>query len=57
VKNTDVVIEGFRPWVATRLGIDYPKLSQLNPKLIYCSLSGFRQNGTYAQTPVAIWIT
>jgi Predicted acyl-CoA transferases/carnitine dehydratase len=51
VKNTDVVIEGFRPGVTARLGIDYLKLSQVNPKLIYCSLSGFGQDGPYAQTP------
>jgi crotonobetainyl-CoA:carnitine CoA-transferase CaiB-like acyl-CoA transferase len=51
VKSTDVVIEGFRPGVAAKLGIDYYKLSQLNPKLIYCSLSGFGQDGPYAQAP------
>lgn len=43
----DVVIEGFRPGVAARLGIDYATLSGINPKLIYCSISGYGQYGPY----------
>ena len=42
---TDIVIESNRPGVTERLGIDYASLSALNPGLIYCSLSGFGQNG------------
>jgi crotonobetainyl-CoA:carnitine CoA-transferase CaiB-like acyl-CoA transferase len=38
--KADVVIEGFRPGVMARLGGDYATLSQINPRLIYCSLSG-----------------
>lgn len=41
----DIVIEGFRPGVAARLGIDYPRLSSRNPRLIYCSITGYGQDG------------
>jgi len=44
----DAVIESYRPGVAKRLGIDYPGLSARNPKLVYCSLSGFGQTGPMA---------
>ncbi|MBE0620918.1 MAG: CoA transferase [Burkholderiales bacterium] len=47
----DIVIEGNRPGVAARLGIDYASLSALNPGLIYCSLSGFGQNGAWRDKP------
>ncbi len=47
----DVIIEGFRPGVAARLGIGSDKLSAINPRLIYCSLSGFGQNGPWANRP------
>jgi crotonobetainyl-CoA:carnitine CoA-transferase CaiB-like acyl-CoA transferase len=47
----DVVIEGNRPGVSARLGIDYASLSALNPGLIYCSLSGFGQNGPWRDKP------
>ena len=40
-RDFDVLIEGFRPGVTTRLGVDYATLSRVNPKLIYCSVSGF----------------
>ncbi len=43
----DVVIEGFRPGVAARLGIDFASLSEINPALIYCSLTGYGQDGPY----------
>jgi crotonobetainyl-CoA:carnitine CoA-transferase CaiB-like acyl-CoA transferase len=41
VASADVLIENFRPGVAERLGIGYPRLAQANPGLIYCSLPGF----------------
>jgi CoA:oxalate CoA-transferase len=41
----DVAVESFRPGVAARLGIDYARVSQINPRLIYCSISGFGQSG------------
>ena len=47
----DVVIEGNRPGVSKRLGIDYASLSALNPRLVYCSLSGFGQNGPWRDRP------
>jgi alpha-methylacyl-CoA racemase len=49
--EADVVVEGFRPGVMARLGGDYATLSQLNPRLIYCSLSGFGQDGPYRDLP------
>jgi crotonobetainyl-CoA:carnitine CoA-transferase CaiB-like acyl-CoA transferase len=48
---TDIVIESNRPGVTARLGIDYASLSALNPRLIYCSLSGFGQNGPWRDKP------
>jgi crotonobetainyl-CoA:carnitine CoA-transferase CaiB-like acyl-CoA transferase len=47
----DVLIESNRPGVSVRLGIDYASLSALNPGLIYCSLSGFGQNGPWRDKP------
>ncbi len=44
-QTADVVLEGFRPGVAARLGIDYPTLQKHNPRLIYCSLTGYGQTG------------
>ena len=50
-KNADVVMENFRPGVMDRLGIGYEALSAVNPKLIYCALSGFGQSGPEKNTP------
>jgi len=47
VKKYDVLVEGFRPGVAERIGIGYKKIKSLNPSMIYCSISGFGQNGPY----------
>ncbi|MBI2910462.1 MAG: CoA transferase [Chloroflexi bacterium] len=47
VERSDVFLEGFRPGVAARLGADYGALSSINPRLVYCSLSGFGQDGPY----------
>lgn len=46
--SADVVLEGFRPGVVARLGVDWQTLSARNPRLVYCSLSGFGQTGPYA---------
>lgn len=43
--TADVVLEGFRPGVAARLGVDYESLRQINPGLVYCSISGYGQDG------------
>jgi len=48
VKGADVVLEGFRPGVVKRLGVDYETLSKINPRIICCSLSGFGQTGPYS---------
>jgi len=47
VKDSDVLLEGFRPGVTERLGIGYAQLKDRNPKLIYCSLTGYGQDGPY----------
>jgi len=49
--TADVVVENFRPDVKHRLGIDYEALSAVNPRLIYASISGFGQDGPYANRP------
>ncbi len=46
-KNADVIMEGFRPGAMKRLGLDYDSISQINPQIIFCSLSGFGQTGPY----------
>jgi formyl-CoA transferase len=49
VESADILIENYRPGVARRLGVDYGRLSAVNPRLIYCSISGFGQTGPYAE--------
>ena len=49
--RADVVIENYRPDVKHRLGIDHETLRALNPRLVYASLSGFGQDGPYAERP------
>lgn len=49
VLKTDVLIESFRPGVAARLGVGYDDLVEHNPQLIYCSTSGYGQQGPYSQ--------
>ena len=51
-EQADVLIEGFRPGVAARLGVGYESLKDVNPKLIMVSISGFGQTGPYSQRPV-----
>ncbi|HWM67863.1 MAG TPA: CaiB/BaiF CoA-transferase family protein [Steroidobacteraceae bacterium] len=50
-RTADVLVEGFRPGVTARLAADYPRLSALNERLIYCSLSGYGQDGPYRDLP------
>lgn len=49
--TADVVVENFRPGVMTRLGVGYDTLKEVNPKLIYCAISGFGQTGPDADKP------
>ncbi|WP_088347971.1 MULTISPECIES: CaiB/BaiF CoA-transferase family protein [Rhodomicrobium] len=49
IPGADVFVEGFRPGVAARLGADYATLAALNPKLVYCSLTGYGQDGPRSQ--------
>jgi len=51
VKGADVFTEGFRPGVVKRLGLDYETLNKINPRLIYCSISGYGQDGPYRNLP------
>lgn len=47
--EADVLVEGFRPGVTERLGISYPEVSAVNPKIIYCSVTGYGQEGPLAR--------
>ncbi len=44
-EKADVILEGFRPGVVARLGVDYPAVQKINPGIIYCSISGYGQTG------------
>jgi crotonobetainyl-CoA:carnitine CoA-transferase CaiB-like acyl-CoA transferase len=48
-QQVDVLVENFRPTVMKGLGLDYPKLARVNPRLIYCSISGFGQTGPMSE--------
>ena len=51
IKDTDVLIESFRPGVMDRLGLGYETAAEINPGLIYCSVSAFGQKGPYREKP------
>lgn len=51
VKTADVVVENFRPGVMDRLGLGYEALAKLNPRIIYCAISGFGQEGPDSLKP------
>ncbi|MBQ1204084.1 MAG: CoA transferase, partial [Loktanella sp.] len=51
VTSADVVLENFRPGVMARLGLDHATLREVNPRLIYCAISGFGQTGEWAGNP------
>ena len=48
VRDADVFVEGFRPGVVSRLGCDFETLREINPRLVFCSLSGYGQDGPYS---------
>ena len=49
--DADVVVENFTPGVMSRFGLDYQTLKEVNPKIIFCSISGFGQDGPYRTRP------
>lgn len=51
VADADILVEAYRPGVMERLGLGYEALKELNPKLVYCSLSAYGQTGPYADRP------
>lgn len=51
VKTADVVVENFRPGVMARLSLDFEVLKAVNPRLVYCAISGFGQDGPLANYP------
>ena len=51
VGRADVVVENFRPGTLQRIGLDYESLRKTHPRLVYCSISGFGQNGPRASQP------
>jgi crotonobetainyl-CoA:carnitine CoA-transferase CaiB-like acyl-CoA transferase len=51
IATVDVVVENFRPGVMDRLGFGFERLSELNPRLVYCSASGYGSRGPYVKRP------
>jgi crotonobetainyl-CoA:carnitine CoA-transferase CaiB-like acyl-CoA transferase len=47
IQKADVMLEGFRPGVVDRLGVDYESVQKVNPKIIYCSITGYGQDGPF----------
>lgn len=50
-READVILENFRPGTVEKLGVDYATVSRLNPRIIFCSVSGFGQKGPYKDRP------
>lgn len=51
VRDADIVLEGFRPGVVKKLGVDYESVKKVNPGIIYCSITGYGQTGPNRDTP------
>lgn len=56
VKKSDVVFENFRPGTTKKMGLDYDVLKEINPRIIYCAVSGFGQTGPYRDRPAFDYI-
>jgi alpha-methylacyl-CoA racemase len=50
LSNADVIVEQFRPGVMDRLGLGYDAIARMNPRIVYCSITGYGQSGPRAQT-------
>jgi alpha-methylacyl-CoA racemase len=51
VRDADVVVEGFRPGAMAQLGLGYERVAAVNPRIVYCSLTGYGQDGPYRDWP------
>lgn len=51
VEKSDIVVENFRPGVMKKLGFDYEEMKKINPRIIYCSSTGYGQDGPYVNRP------
>ena len=51
IKAADIVVENFKPGTADRIGLGFDDMKKINPKIVYCSISGFGQTGPYAERP------
>ncbi len=51
VRESHVLVESFRPGVMARLGLDYASLAKINPKLVYCAITGYGAQGPFAHRP------
>jgi crotonobetainyl-CoA:carnitine CoA-transferase CaiB-like acyl-CoA transferase len=56
VEKSDVVFENFRPGTTKKMGLDYDVLKKINPRIIYCALTGFGQTGPYRERPAFDYI-
>ena len=50
-KEADVIIEGNRPGVMKKLGLDYDTIKKINPRIVYCAITGYGQDGPYSMRP------
>jgi succinate--hydroxymethylglutarate CoA-transferase len=51
VKESDILVENYLPGKLAKLGLGYKELSEINPKLIYASITGYGQTGPYSNRP------
>lgn len=50
-QDADVILEGFRPGVVERLGVDYRSVAEINPRIVYCAITGYGQTGPMRDRP------